>query len=57
MQEIPGLILSVESKKKVIYATKIEFLTKKLQEHLANAFITDKELNKMKLAKTYILYG
>jgi|UPI000364D600 GLPGLI family protein len=52
MQEIPGLILSVESKKKVIYATKIEFFDKKLQLETVpvNAsFITDKELNKMKL--------
>jgi GLPGLI family protein len=52
MQEIPGLILSVESKKKVIYATKIEFFDKKLQLEAVPekaSFITDKDLNKMKL--------
>ncbi|UQD55233.1 GLPGLI family protein [Flavobacterium sp. K5-23] len=52
MNSIPGLVLSVESKKKVIYVTKIEFFDKKIQLESVPAkasFITKEKLNKMKI--------
>lgn len=50
MTSIPGLILSIEEKKKVIYVTKIEFFDKKLMiEDLDKKilFVTENELKKI----------
>jgi hypothetical protein len=36
MNTIPGLVLSIESKKKLVYVTKIEFFDKKLEIETIN---------------------
>ena len=51
MSTIPGLILSVESKKKQVYAIKIEFFDKKIEFETINKkipFVTEVDLAKMK---------
>jgi GLPGLI family protein len=51
MNTIPGLILSIESKKKLVYVTKIEFFDKKLEIETINkkvSFVIEADLVKLK---------